>query len=182
MQRWSLSADEFRDALPQCGTMPTKTVAPSKSSDEFVCVLRCAFRPGGSLDAFVDKLGWNPDVIWTAGSRGAGGRLQDHDGMNLPVAEGDDWQEVLALVRRRLRKLSRIIKRAKATGAAFELDVGVMPGGGRFFTRSVRLDPEELGAFMDLGVGLCVTSYPPTLAKDPKPARTRRRRTRTAAR
>ncbi len=157
--------------------MSARTVAPSKTSDEFTCVLRCTFRPGGSLDTFVEKLGWSPEVIWRAGSRGLGGRLRDHDGFNLPVAEGDDWRDVLALVRERLRKLSRIIKRARATGAAFELDVGVMPGGGRFFTRSVRLDPEGLAAFMNLGVGLCVTSYPPTLAKHPKPARTRRRRT-----
>lgn len=170
----------LRNALPH-GRMLPKTVA-SKTSDEFVCVLRCTFRPGGGLDAFVDRLGWSPDVIRRAGSRGLGGRFLEHDGFNLPVAEGENWKDVLALVRERLRKLSRIIKRASATGAAFELDVGVMPGGGRFFTRSVRLNPEELGEFMNLGVGLCLTGYPPTLAKNPKPARTRRRRTRIAAR
>ncbi len=131
---------------------------------DFVCVLRATKRgPGlGALLRASPRV--RPDAAWKAGTRPAIGKLvgpvRKENGFNLFIAEGAEWKPVAAAVRRRVRALSPMIEAGRRIGAKFELDIGVMLGGSRYWTRSTRFGPKDLAPLVDLGVELCVTAYP----------------------
>lgn len=108
---------------------------------------------------------WDPDAYWKAGVPDQHDRVRSDYGFNLHVAEGDDWRKVRALMKRRLRLLVPLVRGCRKVGGALTLDVAAMPGP-RWFTRSVRLPPEDLRWLATLGVEWEVTAYaasgPPT--------------------
>lgn len=106
------------------------------------------------------------------------GRVPANSGFNLFLGQGGEWKEVAALLRRRIRALSPMIRAGRKIGAEFELDFGVMLGGSKYVTRSTRFGPRDLPLLADLGVELCVTAYP---VSEPARARTKRRRRAVAA-
>lgn len=139
------------------------------ANSDFVCVLRVSCRrPGlGALLRAHPKL--KPDAAWKAGVPDARGRVPATNGFNLFLGQGGDWKAVSALLRRRLKSLEPMIREGREIGAAFELDIGVMPGGSKFWTRSVRFDPADLERLRALGVELCVTAYPVSETSHRKP-------------
>jgi hypothetical protein len=141
------------------------------ANDDFVCVLRASCRrPGlGALLRAYSK--WKPEGAWKAGVPNADDRIPKTNGFNLFIAEGGEWKPVVALIRRRLRSLAPMIRDGRKIGAQFQLDIGVMLGGSKYWTLSTRFTPKDLAPFLDLGVELCVTAYPPS--SDPPPRRRR---------
>jgi hypothetical protein len=119
-----------------------------------------------------------PDGWWKKGVPDRLGRVPANSGFNLFLGQGGEWKEVAALLRRRIRALSPMIRAGRKIGAEFELDVGVMLGGSKYVTRSTRFGPRDLPLLADLGVELCVTAYP---VSEPARARTKRRRRAVAA-
>lgn len=148
---------------------------------DFVCVLRARCpRPGlGALLRAHPK--WRPDRVWKAGVRDSVGRVPNTNGFNLFIGEGGDWKAVAALIRRRMRSLRPMIRDGQKIGAAFELDIGVMLGNGKYWTRSTRFSPKDLVPFVDLGVDLCVSAYPPSAPNTARGRRTPAKRARPAA-
>ena len=129
-------------------------------SDDFVCVLRASCRRPGLGALLRAHPRWKPDGVWKAGVPNAVGRIPKTNGFNLFLGEGGEWKPVAALIRRRMRALSPMIREGRKIGAEFELDIGVMLGGSRYWNRSTRFAPKDLALLLDLGVELCVTAYP----------------------
>ncbi len=132
------------------------------ASEDFVCVLRASCRRKGLGALLRAYPRWEPEAVWKAGVPRFAGRIAETDGFNLCLVEGSDWPAVAALLRRRLRSLAPLIREGKQIGATFELDVGVFLGRNESWNRSARFDTKDLAPFVDLGVTLCVSAYPPS--------------------
>jgi hypothetical protein len=132
------------------------------NDSDFVCVLRASCRRRGLGALLRAHPRWKPDRAWKAGVPDVIGRIPKTNGFNLCIAEGGEWTAVAALIRRRMRSLSPMIRDGRKIGAKFEIDIGVMLGGGKYWTRSTRFGPRDLAPLLDLGVELCVSAYPPS--------------------
>lgn len=132
------------------------------ANGDFMCVLRASCRrPGlGALLRAYPR--WKPDGAWKAGVPNAVGRVPKTNGFNLFVGEGGDWKEVAALIRRRMRSLRPMIREGRKIRAEFELDIGIFLGRSEYLTRSTLFSPKDLAPFVDLGVDLRVSAYPPS--------------------
>jgi hypothetical protein len=141
---------------------------------DFVCVLRVTKRGAGLGALLRAHPRVKPDAAWKAGTRPTlgkwVGKVRKENGFNLCVAEGSGWKSVLVAIRRRLRALAPMIRQGKRAGASFQFDIGVMPGGEVFYLSTI-LPPKDLKLLADLGVELCVTSYPVSEEKEAAPRR-----------
>lgn len=148
---------------------------------DFICVLRGASKRKGlgpALRAHLERHPrWHPDGYWTPGFVDAVGRVRKNYGFNLLIAEGDDWTKVRAKMLRRLRLVEPLIRACRKAGGSLTLDVAAMPGP-HWFTRSVRLPPDDLRFLSRLGVGWEVTAY----AVSEPPSRTARSQAKRPAR
>jgi hypothetical protein len=150
------------------------------ANDDVVCVLRASCRrPGlGALLRAYPR--WKPDGVWKAGVPNAIGRVPKTNGFNLFIGEGGEWKTVAALIRRRMRSLRPVIQNGQKIGAEFELDIGVFLGRSKYFTRSTLFSPKDLVPFVELGVDLRVSAYPPSVPgtgrKGNRPTKRRRSR------
>lgn len=129
---------------------------------DFICVLRGTSRRKGlgpALRAHLERHPrWCPSAYWKAGIADEYGRVRDDYGFKLFVAEGNDWAKVRASMKRRLLNLVPLIRAYRKVGGKLSLDVAAMPGP-RWFTRSVRLPPEDLRWLATLGLEWEVTAY-----------------------
>jgi hypothetical protein len=130
------------------------------ANDDFVCVLRAQCRrPGlGALLRSFPRV--KPDALWKAGVPNAVGSIPKANGFNVFLGEAGEWKPALAIIRRRMRSLAPMIQAGRKIGAKFELDIGVMLGASKYWTRSTRFAPKDLALLLDLGIELCVTAYP----------------------
>lgn len=115
---------------------------------DFICVLRGSSKRKGlgpALRAHLERHPrWGPNAYWKPESPNRFGRVRSKYGFNLFVAQGDDWNKVQALMKRRLRLLVSLLRACSRVGGTLVLDVAAMPGP-RWFTRSVRLPLEDRG-------------------------------------
>lgn len=136
---------------------------------DFVCVLRASSRAHGLGGLLARFPRWRPDSRWQAGRPDPHGRVHEHNGFNLVVADGRDWKRLRTAMMRRLRALRPMIAAGPEFGAHFVLDVGVTPGRREYWYLEARFTPEDQAMLSELGVELCVTAYP--VARPPKARR-----------
>src|SRR6266545_3978699 len=107
------------------------------ASDDFVCVLRASCRRPGLGALLRAHPRWKPDAVWKAGVPNAVGRIRKRNGFNVLIGEGGEWKPVAALIRRRMRALSPMIREGRkieaantSGGLAWRWTASGLPGGG----------------------------------------------------
>lgn len=117
--------------------------------------------PSFDVDAFLRKFPeLQPDVVWHVGDKKLRGRVCETSGFNAHLGEAETVEELLAKTRESLEHWRSVLLELHGMHVASEVDFGMTVGTRRFFTRSIRLEPEQLHWFYERGLAVVVSAYP----------------------
>ncbi|MDC0713002.1 hypothetical protein POL68_31360 [Stigmatella sp. ncwal1] len=114
-----------------------------------------------NVDSFLKRHpALQPDAVWREGERETAKRTSDTSGFNVSLAEGENFEEVLAQTRHAAERLEPALQELAGLNIEVEIDFGMTVGEEKSFAPSARFPPEALAWFSERGLMLVVSAYP----------------------
>jgi hypothetical protein len=111
-----------------------------------------------------------PDTVWKKGERESAKRGGDTSGFNLTLAEGENFEEVLARTRQAVEQWAPALRELAGLHVEAVIDFGMAVGDEKHFTQRILFSPEVLRWFAERSLTLVVSAYPSFDEEEDEPA------------
>ena len=111
-------------------------------------------------DGFAKEHRLAPEISWRAGQPDPVGRLHDHSGFNLTVADEPSVAQSVAKLRHWVQDNKLALQTLESWGGTAVLDVALTVGTADESTSSVAFSESDLVLFVESNLALCVSAYP----------------------
>lgn len=113
-----------------------------------------------ALKNICDSLSLNIDASWKQGEVKRNGSKYSKSGFNACIADTETPKLLLNYIREFMVKCKTNNTTFSDSDISAQLDIGIGVGSSEQYSASVTFTPTELQYFIDLGLELCVSSYP----------------------